>query len=98
MFDDKTDLRGSLVAIEGSHEIPFAIKRFYYMYNIQYDASRGCHAHKKLQQVLICINGQCSVLLDNGRKRRRLSYQKKQKEYTYLQKFGMRFKHVPQTQ
>lgn len=66
VFDDKTDLRGSLVAIEGNHEIPFSIKRIYYMYNIQHDASRGCHAHKKLQQVLICINGQCSILLDNG--------------------------------
>jgi hypothetical protein len=68
------------------------------MYNIQYDAARGCHAHKKLQQVLICINGQCSVLLDSGREKEEAILSKKQKEYTYLQKFGMRFTHVPQTQ
>lgn len=66
LFKVKTDLRGSLIAIEGDKDIPFSIKRIYYMYNISNGSSRGCHAHKKLQQVLICINGQCSVLLDNG--------------------------------
>jgi len=77
VFNDKTDPRGSLVALEGNHEIPFSIKRVYYMYNIKEGASRGCHAHKKLQQLLICINGQCSILLDNGLEKQEIVLSKK---------------------
>jgi len=65
-FKVKADPRGSLVAIEQERDIPFEIKRVYYMYNIYSNAVRGCHAHKKLKQVIICLHGKCSVLLDNG--------------------------------
>jgi len=77
LFKVKTDLRGSLVAIEENHDIPFPIKRIYYMYNISNGSSRGCHAHKKLQQVLICLNGRCSVLLDNGYEKEEAGLSKK---------------------
>ncbi|MEH6908133.1 sugar 3,4-ketoisomerase [Neobacillus drentensis] len=63
------DERGSLVALEQLKNIPFEIKRVYYMYDLQNDLARGFHAHKELQQILICLNGSCKVLLDNGKEK-----------------------------
>lgn len=60
------DSRGQLVAIEANKDIPFEVKRVYYMYDTGDGVRRGYHAHKKLQQVLICIHGSCKILLDNG--------------------------------
>ena len=60
------DNRGQLVALEQNRNIPFEIKRVYYMYDTTPGVSRGFHAHKKLEQVLICVHGSCKVLLDDG--------------------------------
>jgi len=60
------DERGNLVALEELKNVPFPIKRIYYLYDLQRNFPRGFHAHKELQQVLICIKGSCNVLLDNG--------------------------------
>lgn len=64
------DERGELVALEERKDIPFDIKRVYYMYNTIADAVRGKHAHKNLQQVLICVHGSCKVSLDDGNEKR----------------------------
>lgn len=63
------DERGNLVSLEEFKNIPFSIKRVYYLYDFNKELARGYHAHKKLQQVLICLKGSCNILLDNGRKR-----------------------------
>ena len=70
-FDFKIhgDSRGQLVAIEQLRDVPFEIKRVYYMYDTTQGVRRGFHAHKSLQQVLICVNGQCTILLDDGNKK-----------------------------
>lgn len=61
------DERGSLVALEGgSREIPFDVKRVYYIYGITPGTTRGKHAHYALKQVLVCVAGSCDILLDNG--------------------------------
>lgn len=60
------DARGQLVALEETKEIPFQIKRVYYIYDTLADVRRGFHAHKKLKQLLICVHGSCKVLLDDG--------------------------------
>ncbi len=60
------DERGKLIAIEEQNDIPFIIKRVYYVYDTVSDARRGYHAHKNLQQILICVKGSCKILLDNG--------------------------------
>ena len=60
------DERGSLVALEQNKNIPFEIKRVYYIYGTQKGVSRGFHAHKDLEQVLICVSGSCRILLDDG--------------------------------
>lgn len=60
------DERGQLVALEGEKDIPFDIKRVFYIYGTQDGVSRGNHSHYKTQQFLIAVNGSCKVTLDNG--------------------------------
>ncbi|ELQ6040361.1 FdtA/QdtA family cupin domain-containing protein, partial [Cronobacter sakazakii] len=45
------DERGSLVSLEDEKNIPFAIKRVYYLFNTKENVSRGFHAHQRLKQV-----------------------------------------------
>ncbi|WP_312174990.1 FdtA/QdtA family cupin domain-containing protein [Pseudescherichia sp.] len=61
------DDRGSLVALEQENNIPFEIKRVYYMFKTGQNVRRGCHAHRRLRQVAIAVRGSCRFLLDNGR-------------------------------
>lgn len=65
-FQQHGDERGQLVALEEYNDIPFEIKRVYYMYDTKKEVHRGFHAHRSLEQILICIHGACKVLLDNG--------------------------------
>ena len=65
-FQQHADHRGNLIALEENIDIPFEIKRVYYMYDTVEGVRRGYHAHKSLEQILICIHGTCKVLLDNG--------------------------------
>lgn len=60
------DLRGGLVALEGMNNVPFEIKRVYYLYGTQSGVRRGLHAHKKLKQLAVCVHGSCKFLLDKG--------------------------------
>lgn len=60
------DSRGSLVSLEQFNNIPFEIRRIYYIFDTKRNVERGNHAHKKLEQVLVCLSGSCSVILDNG--------------------------------
>lgn len=66
MFQPHGDDRGQLVALEEFKDIPFRVKRVYYMYDTKEGVVRGKHAHKKLEQILVCIHGSCKVRLDNG--------------------------------
>jgi len=63
------DKRGSLIALEGDKNIPFAIKRVYYIFATKENIRRGYHAHKTLKQVLICTSGSCKILLDDGKEK-----------------------------
>lgn len=66
VFQPHGDERGQLVALEEFKDIPFEIKRVYYMYDTAKNVTRGYHAHKNLKQILICIHGSCKIKLDNG--------------------------------
>ena len=66
VFQPHGDERGQLVALEEFNDIPFRIKRVYYMYDTREGVIRGFHAHKSLEQILICIHGSCKIRLDNG--------------------------------
>ena len=61
VFQPHGDERGQLVALEEFKDIPFKIKRVYFMYDTLNGVTRGLHAHKKLEQILICIHGSCKI-------------------------------------
>lgn len=65
-FKEFIDERGGLVALEENKNIPFEIKRIYYIYKTPKDISRGFHAHKNLKQIAVCLSGSCNFLLDDG--------------------------------
>lgn len=68
-LDGATDLRGSLVAAELARFLPFEPQRLFVVYDVPSREVRGEHAHRALHQFLICIKGECSVLVDDGRTR-----------------------------
>lgn len=67
------DSRGSLIALEKGGNVPFDVKRVYYIFNTQPNVSRGVHAHKQLKQLLIATSGSCTI---------RCIYSGEQKEIT----------------
>ena len=76
VFQQHGDERGQLVALEEHKDIPFEIKRVYYMYDTGKGVTRGQHAHKSLEQILICIHGSCKLMLDNEKKKKIVSLEK----------------------
>ena len=52
---------GNLTAIEGGRDIPFEIRRIYYITGVPNNVVRGFHAHRKLEQVLVCLNGTVKI-------------------------------------
>lgn len=60
---------GSLSFFEADIDIPFMIKRIYYIYGVKAECKRGFHAHKKLKQFLFCPYGRIKILLDDGYKK-----------------------------
>lgn len=65
-FPPHGDDRGQLIAIEEQKDLPFDIKRVYYIYDTLEGVRRGFHAHRNLQQILICVSGSCKIHLDDG--------------------------------
>ena len=64
------DPRGNLTPIEGNADVPFEIKRIYYLYDVPSGESRGAHAHKDLQQLIIAANGSFAITLDDGQNKK----------------------------
>lgn len=63
------DERGSLVSLEEQKNIPFPIKRVYYMFDTRDKVRRGFHAHKELKQLAIVLKGSCRFMLDDGKEK-----------------------------
>ncbi len=61
-----SDLRGDLNVLEFNDQLPFAIKRLFYTYNIATSEIRGEHAHKECEQLLISVAGSLNVIVDDG--------------------------------
>lgn len=72
-FDIHGDERGSLVALENGHNLPFDVKRVYYIFGTRQGVARGFHAHKHLKQVLIAVSGSCRIACE---------YKDKKENYT----------------
>lgn len=65
-FQQSGDERGHLVVVEGNEDIPFDIKRIFYIFGSDHDVVRGQHANKKTEFVLINVSGQCKVKVADG--------------------------------
>ncbi len=66
------DMRGDLSVGEFGKEIPFEPKRYFLVFNVPSEKTRGEHAHYACHQFLICVKGKCSVVVDDGKQRREL--------------------------
>ena len=61
---------GSITPINSAVNVPFEIARVYYLYDVPGGASRGGHAHKELEQLIVAASGSFDVILDDGTNRR----------------------------
>ena len=65
-FPQHGDQRGHLVVVEGEQDIPFVVKRIFYMYGSDRDVVRGQHANRRSEFVLINVSGQSKIRVDDG--------------------------------
>ena len=65
-FPKNHQLNGNLTSITNSQEVPFDIKRIYYLYDVPGGEARGGHAHKELYQIMIALSGSFTVTIDDG--------------------------------
>jgi dTDP-4-dehydrorhamnose 3,5-epimerase-like enzyme len=61
------DSRGSLAVFQVAHELKFSCKRVYWMSNVPRDVVRGRHAHKKLRQIFLCVSGEFTLSVTDGK-------------------------------
>ncbi len=66
------DPRGNLTFVEGGRQIPFDIRRVYYLYDVPGGSERGGHAHRGLHQFVIAMSGSFDIVLDDGFDKRRI--------------------------
>jgi dTDP-4-dehydrorhamnose 3,5-epimerase-like enzyme len=62
--------QGNLTFIEGRDHVPFDIARVYYLYDVPGGATRGGHAHRELQQLIVATSGSLEVVIDDGSNRK----------------------------
>ena len=88
-FQSHGDDRGALVSLEVQKNIPFTIKRAYYIFDTKDKVRRGFHAHKKLKQIAIVIKGSCHFMLDDGKEKVEL-FLSDPKQGLYIESFVWR--------
>ena len=65
-----SDRKGNISVVENGRDVPFDVKRTYYLYDVPGGESRGGHAHKELRQLIIAASGSFTVTLDDGHVKR----------------------------
>lgn len=66
------DERGKLISLEGKRNVPFDIKRVYWIFDTVPNFNRGMHAHKNMEQIIVAMDGACQFVLDDGKTRETL--------------------------
>lgn len=66
-FQHVDSATGSIVIAQGERDVPFPIRRVYFLHGVPARQARGAHAHKRLTQIAVCAKGRCRFHLDNGR-------------------------------
>ena len=61
---------GNITIVEGNVNVPFDVKRIYYLYDIPGGEDRGGHAHKELRQLIVAASGSFNILLDDGKNKK----------------------------
>ncbi len=61
---------GNLTSLNNGNEIPFDIRRVYYLYDVPAGAERGGHAHRRLYQYIVAASGSFDIVIDDGADRR----------------------------
>lgn len=69
-LDKHEDVKGNLTAVTNHEQVPFEVKRIYYLYDIPGGLSRGGHAHKDLQQLILALSGSFDITVDDGYNKR----------------------------
>ena len=64
---------GNITVVENGENIPFDVKRIYYLYDVPSGEARGGHAHYELEQFIIAASGSFDVILNDGRNKKRVS-------------------------
>ena len=65
-IDQIGDRRGHISVVENNKEVPFEVKRIYYLYDVPSGEERGGHAHKDLEQLIIAVSGSFDVIVGDG--------------------------------
>lgn len=65
-----SDRKGNITVVENDQDVPFEVRRTYYLYDVPGGESRGAHAHKELSQLIIAASGSFTVTLDDGNVKR----------------------------
>ena len=65
-----SERKGNISVVENNQDVPFEVRRAYYLYDVPGGESRGGHAHKELSQLIIAASGSFTVTLDDGRVKR----------------------------
>lgn len=65
-----SDRKGNITVVENNKDIPFEVRRTYYLYDVPGGESRGAHAHKELSQLIVAASGSFTVTLDDGKVKR----------------------------
>ncbi len=65
-----SDRKGNLSLFENGKTLPFDVKRVYYLYDVPGGESRGAHAHKELEQLIVAVSGSFRVILDDGNEKK----------------------------
>lgn len=63
---------GNLVVLENGVNLPFDIRRIYYLYDVPFGSERGGHAHRELQQYIVALSGSFTVIVDDGIERKEI--------------------------